>query len=74
MKNPLKIILSIPSIIGLAHMWTFIEPKSIVWISNNIVSYEYQGAIVNVLVLSQLAYLIYRLWGYKNIKMGQKSE
>jgi len=74
MKSPTKILLSIPSIIGLAYMWTFIDPKSIAWISNNIVSFEYQSPTITSLILIQLGYLIYRLWSYKNIGGEKKLE
>ena len=74
MKSLTKILLSIPSIIGLVYIWTFINPKSIVWFSKNIVSYEFQSPIVNSLVLFQLGYLIFRLWSYKNIEKELKSE
>ena len=74
MKSPTKILLSIPSIIGLAYMWTFIDPKSIAWISNNIVPFEFQSPIITSLILIQLGYLIYRLWSYKNIVREKKSE
>ena len=74
MKSLTKILLSIPSIIGLVYMWTFIDPKSIAWFSNHVVSYEFQGPILNFLILIQLGYLIYRLWGYKNINKEKKTE
>lgn len=74
MKTPAKILLSIPSIIGLAYMWTFINPKSIAWFSRNIISYEFQSPLVNILILIQLGYLIFRLWSYKNIEREKKYE
>jgi len=74
MKCPTKVLLSIPSIIGLAYMWTFIDPKSIAWISNNFVSFKYQSPILTSLILIQLGYLIYRLWSYKNIGREKKTE
>ncbi len=73
MKSIIKVLLSIPSIIGLAYLWTFIDPKSIAWFSNNLVSYEYQSPIVNSLILIQLVFLLYRLWSYKNIEKEKKS-
>ena len=68
-----KVILSIPSIIGLAYIFTFFNPKSIAWISNNIVDFEYQGPIVNISILIQIGYLIFRLWRYKNLKKSIKT-
>ena len=72
MKTLTKILLSIPSFIGLVYMWTFINPKSIAWFSNNVVPYEFQSPIINSMILIQLGYLIYRLWGYKNISKEKK--
>lgn len=73
MKSIIKVLLSIPSIIGLAYLWTFIDPKSIALFSNNLVSYEYQSPIVNSLILIQLVFLLYRLWSYKNLEKEKKS-
>ncbi len=74
MKSHTKILLSLPSIIGLVYLCTFIYPKWIAWFSNNVVSYEFQIPIINSLLLIQLGYLIYRLWGYKNVDKEKKSE
>ena len=68
-----KTILSIPSLIGLVYLLTFIYPKSVAWISNNIIDFEYQGPLVNVLTIVQIGYLIYRLWNFKNVKKSTKN-
>ncbi|PIB27880.1 hypothetical protein [Maribacter sp. 4G9] len=73
MSNFTKILLTIPSMIGLVYMWTFIYPKSIAWISNNIVAYEFQNPFVTSLILIQLGYLIHRLWSFKNIQKEKKT-
>lgn len=69
-----KIILTIPSIIGIVYMVTFLSNDFFKWITNNIVGFEYQGPIVNGLILIQIAYLIYRLWNYKNVEKKIKTE
>ncbi|MCB0451565.1 MAG: hypothetical protein KDC94_01480, partial [Aequorivita sp.] len=43
------------------NIWTFIYPKSLAWISNNIVSHEYQNPIINNLILIQIEYLILKV-------------
>ncbi|AKA33839.1 hypothetical protein [Flagellimonas lutaonensis] len=68
-----KIILSIPSLIGIIYMLSFWSIDFFKWISNKIVSYEYQTPIINGLVLLQIGYLIYRLWTYKNLPKSKKT-
>ena len=69
-----KIILTIPSLFGIVYMLTFISTDFLKWISNNVVGFEYQALIVNVLILIQIGYLIFRLWDYKNVEKKVKTE
>jgi len=69
----LKIFLSIPSILGLLYMITFIYPKTIAWLHNNIIEYDYQAPIIRILLIIQIIYLIYKLWSYKNIEKSDKT-
>ena len=69
-----KILLSIPSIVGTIYMITFWNIDVFKWITNNIVEFSYQTPIVNGLVLIQIGYLIYRLWNYKNVAKNIKTK
>ncbi|CAM3990382.1 MULTISPECIES: hypothetical protein [Flavobacterium] len=69
-----KILLTIPSIIGIVYMLTFLNVDFFKWITNNIIGFEYQGIIVNGIILMQIGYLIYRLWNYKNVERKIKME
>ena len=69
-----KILLTIPSFIGIVYMITFLSIDFFKWITNNLVGFEYQAPIVNGLILTQSGYLIYRLWNYKNVEKKVKTE
>ena len=66
--------MTIPSIIGIVYMLTFLSVDFFKWITNNIIGFEYQGIIVNGIILMQIGYLIYRLWNYKNVERKIKME
>jgi len=68
-----KILLTIPSIVGIIYLLTFWSINFLEWITNNVVSFEYQAPIVNGLILIQIGYLIYKLWNYKNIDKDKKT-
>ena len=72
MTKLIKILLTIPSIVGLIYLFTFWSIEFFSWITNNVIGFEYQAPIVNVLILTQIGYLIYRLWNYKNIDKDKK--
>lgn len=74
MNNSVKILLSIPSIVGAIYMITFWNVDFFKWITNNIVEFNYQAPIVNGLILIQIGYLIYRLWNYKNVETDIKTK
>ena len=68
-----KIILTIPSIVGILYLVSFFSIDFFKWITNNVIGFEYQGPIVNGLILIQIGYLIYRLWSYKSIDKEKKT-
>lgn len=74
MNKLTKILLSIPSIVGIIYMLTFLSVDFFKWITNNVIGFEYQGPIVNGIILIQIGYLIYRLWNYKNVEKKIKTE
>ena len=66
-----KILLTIPSVIGVIHfisLWSF---TLFAWIMHNVVYTEYQAMIVYSLIILQIGYLIYRIWNY-NIDNSEK--
>ena len=69
-----KALLSVPSLFGILYLATFIYPKSVVWMSNNIIEYKYQHPLINILVIIQICYLLYRLWNFKNIPKKIKTD
>ena len=73
MTKLIKILLSIPSIVGIVYQITFWSIDFFKWITNNLIGFEYQAPIVNGLILIQIAYLIYRLWSFKNIDKDKKT-
>ena len=72
MNGFFKILLSIPSVVGILYMFSFWNIDFFKWITNNVVEFQYQAPIVNGLVLIQIAYLIYRLWNYKKLPKEKK--
>ena len=68
-----KIVLTVPSIIGILYLITFFTTDFLAWITTNIIEFKYQAPILNGIILIQLAYLIYRLWNYKNIDKHHKT-
>ncbi|MCT4665980.1 MAG: hypothetical protein N4A45_12195 [Flavobacteriales bacterium] len=69
-----KILLSIPSILGFVDALTYWNMNFFKWITNNVIGYEYLAPFVSGMILIQIGYLIYRLWGYKNLEKKIKTE
>ncbi len=69
-----KILLTVPSVIGIFYMITFLSVDFFKWITNNVVGFEYQTPIMYGLFLMQSGYLINRLWNYKNVEKKVKTE
>ena len=72
MTNSKKLLLSIPSIIGLLFMIVLFFPKETLWLVPNI--RVYNTFVISILILSiiQLIYLIRKLWS-KNLKKSIKT-
>ena len=72
MNNFEKVLLTIPSFIGFIYMLTFWSIELFLWITNNLVPFEYQNLIFSLILYPSLAYLIYRIWTFKNINKNIK--
>lgn len=53
-----KILLSIPSIVGIVYLIAFWSIDLFKWITDNVIGFEYQAPFVNGLILIQIAYLV----------------
>jgi formate-dependent nitrite reductase membrane component NrfD len=74
MKRTTKILLTIPSILGLSYMLTFIYPVEFHWLVPSMQAYYIQIGIINGLTIIQLIILIKKLWSFKYIEKSRKSD
>ena|SRR5690606_18610190 len=72
MKTYLKLLLTISYLLSLIYTITFFNVDFFRWITNNVLPYEYQTVVVNLIYLPALVYLIYRIWTFKNINKNMK--
>lgn len=68
-----KVLLTVPSIIAIIYLYTFISVDFFKWVSNNIIQFEFQALMVYALTIPQIVYLIYRLWNMKGVGRKEKS-
>lgn len=73
MERTHKILLSIPSILGILYMLTFIYPTKFVWLIPDMTAYYALTISINVAVLTTLIILIRRLWNFKSVDRSKKS-
>jgi len=74
MKKPSKILLTIPSILGLSYMLTFWFPVELHWLVPSMKAYNIQIGIIQTLTIIQLVVLIRKLWSFKNLEKSKKSD
>lgn len=67
-----KILLSIPSIIGLLFMLVFIFPTKFGWLLPNMKSYYIWVISINITVITAAVVLIKRIWTLKKIEKSTK--
>ncbi len=72
MKVYLKLLLTISYLVVLIYMITFYNVDFFLWITNNVVPFEFQNIVISLLYLPALLYLIYRIWTFKNIDKNTK--
>jgi len=67
MSKTAKILLSIPSVIGIAYMISFWYVDFLFWVTDKLVEIKYLVPLINGILLIQIACLLYRLWSFKNL-------
>ena len=68
-----KILLTIPSFLGLSYLVSFFFPMDFNWLVPSMTTYYFQVVILQVLTITQLIILIRRLWSFKNLEKSKKS-
>jgi hypothetical protein len=68
-----KILLTIPSILGLSYMMTFWFPTEFRWLVPSMKAYYIQIGALQALTILQLVILIRKLWSFKNLEKSRKS-
>ncbi|MDX1446968.1 hypothetical protein [Lishizhenia sp.] len=74
MKKANKILLTIPSILGLSYMPTVWIPKEFHWLVPSMKAYYIQVGTLQALTILQLVILIRKLWSFKNLEKSKKSD
>jgi hypothetical protein len=74
MKKIQKILLSVPAIISLLYIVTYMFPTDFVWLIPNMDIYYLQVFIIQGLTIVQLVILLRRLWHYKTLDRSKKNE
>ncbi len=74
MKYSLKILLSLPSIIGLVFLITILIPGLKNWVNQNVTATSKIGIYIIGLGIIQFVLLTIRVWSFKNISRNKKGE
>jgi len=69
-----KILLTIPSILGLSYMLTIWFPTEFHWLVPSMKAYYIQVGTLQALTILQLVILIRKLWSFKNLEKSKKSD
>ena len=69
-----KILLTIPSILGLSYMLTFWFPTEFHWLVPSMKVYYIQVGTLQALTILQLVILIRKLWSFKNLEKSKKMD
>ncbi|SRX76128.1 hypothetical protein AEQU3_03126 [Aequorivita antarctica] len=59
--------MTISYLVSLIYALTFWSVDLFLWITNNLIPFKYQNLLVCILYITALAYLIFRIWKFKNI-------
>lgn len=68
-----KLLLSIPSVLGILYLITLWFPTKFGWLYPTMTLYNIQMIVLSVLVILQLIILIRKLWSFKNIEKSTKT-
>ena len=74
MTKATKILLTIPSILGLSYILTFWFPIEFHWLTPSMKAYYIQVATLQSLTILQIAILIRKLWSFKNLEKSKKTD
>ena len=74
MKKITKILLTIPSVLGLSYMLTFWFPVEFHWLVPSMKAYYIQIGILQGLNIIQLVILLRKLWSFKNLEKSRKTD
>ncbi len=72
MKKGQKILLSIPPVIGLLYMLTFIFPTKFNWLIPDMLTYYILTISISLSIQFIIAILIWKIWNYKNVEKSEK--
>jgi hypothetical protein len=73
MTKATKILLTIPSVLGLSYMLTFWFPTEFHWLVPTMKAYYIQIGTLQALTILQLIILIRKLWSFKNLEKSKKT-
>lgn len=73
MNKTNKILLTIPSVLGLSYILTFLFPTELQWLVTSMKVYYIQIGILQGLTILQIAILIRKVWSFKNLERSRKS-
>lgn len=73
MSLSIKIILSIPSVLGILYLVTFWFPTKFGWLFPTMNAYNVQMIVLNILIILQLIILIRKLYSFKSIEKSTKT-
>jgi len=74
LKTSLKVCLSIPSILVLVYVWTFVFPEEFQWLVPSMNAYYTQLSVLQGLRLIQVVILIKKLMSFKTLEKSKKSD
>jgi hypothetical protein len=74
MKIAYKILLSIPSLLGLVLWLSHLTPEKFTWLLPDFATYQTWTTSINALVLLTMVILIRRLWKFETIDKSKKTQ
>ena len=72
MKLLTKVALTLSWFVIMIYMITFLSIDFFRWFTLNIIPFEYQNLVINLIYFPALIYLIYRVWSFEHSDKNQK--